>query len=192
MNRTQPSARTTLRGPRRLLGVGLLVAAMITAVVVSAVLLAAPGHEAPKSWRSSLSAGPSLSGSAGLDPELLDALRRAASAASDDGVEFHVNSGRRSPEDQDRLFREAVAKYGSEEEAARWVATAATSPHVSGDAVDIGRSDATAWLSEHGSAYGLCQIYRNEPWHYELRTEAIGSRCPRMYADPTQDPRMRR
>ena len=61
---------------------------------------------------------------------------------------------------------------------------------MSGDAVDIGPSDATAWLSEHGAKYGLCQIYRNEPWHYELRPEAIDHRCLRMYADPTRDPRM--
>ena len=90
----------------------------------------------------------------------------------DDGVEFYVNSGWRSPEYQEQLLREAVSKYGSEEEAARWVATPDTSPHVSGDAVDIGPSDATAWLSEHGAEYGLCQIYRNEPWHYELRPAA--------------------
>ena len=82
------------------------------------------------------------------------------------------------------------AEYGSEDEADRWVATATTSPHVAGDAVDIGRSDATEWLSRHGAEHGLCQIYRNEPWHYELRTEAIEHGCPRMYADPTQDPRM--
>jgi hypothetical protein len=61
---------------------------------------------------------------------------------------------------------------------------------VSGDAVDIGPSDATAWLSGHGAEYGLCQIYSNEPWHYELRPEAIDHGCPPMYADPTHDPRM--
>ncbi len=43
---------------------------------------------------------------------------------------------------------------------------------------------------DHGAEYGLCQIVRNEPWHYELRPEAIDHRCPRMYADPTHDPRM--
>ncbi len=80
--------------------------------------------------------------------------------------------------------------YGSEEEAARWVATADTSPHVSGVAVDIGHVDATAWLSEQGAAYGLCQIYSNEPWHYELRPEASDHGCPALYADPTHDPRM--
>ncbi|WP_425474295.1 D-alanyl-D-alanine carboxypeptidase family protein [Streptomyces alboniger] len=129
---------------------------------------------------------------ANLDRDVLTALRRAARNARGHGITLYVNSGWRSAEYQRLLLRGAVATYGSEAEAARWVATAETSPHVSGEAVDIGRSDATAWLSEHGAAYGLCQIYRNEPWHYELRPEAIDHGCPRMYADPTRDPRMRR
>ena len=131
-----------------------------------------------------------IPGVANLDPALLGALRQAATDAADDGVEFFVDSGWRSPEYQEQLLREAVSKYGSEEEAARWVATAETSAHVSGDAVDIGHSDATVWLSEHGAEYGLCQTYSNEPWHYELRPEAIDHGCPPRYADPTQDPRM--
>jgi zinc D-Ala-D-Ala carboxypeptidase len=131
-----------------------------------------------------------IPGVANLDSDLLGALRQAATDAADDGVEFVVDSGWRSPEYQEQLLHEAVSKYGSEEEAARWVATADTSPHVSGDAVDLGRLDARAWLSEHGAAYGLCQIYSNESWHYELRPEAIGHGCPPMYADPTHDPRM--
>jgi hypothetical protein len=131
-------------------------------------------------------------GVANLDPALLGALRLAASDAAGDGVEFVVDSGWRSPEYQERLLREAISRYGSEEEATRWVATPETSPHVSGGAVDIGPSGAAGWLSAHGAAYGLCQIYGNEPWHYELRPEAIDHGCPPMYADPTQDPRMRR
>ncbi|MFD1534052.1 M15 family metallopeptidase [Pseudonocardia aurantiaca] len=127
---------------------------------------------------------------ANLDPGLLKALRQAATDAADDGVEFSVNSGWRSPEYQNQLLREAISKYGSEEEAARWVATADTSPHVSGDAVDIGPTAAAAWLSKHGAEYGLCQIFRNEPWHYELRPDAVNDGCPPMYADPTHDPRM--
>jgi zinc D-Ala-D-Ala carboxypeptidase len=127
---------------------------------------------------------------ANLDPALLGALRQAATDAAGDGVEFFVDSGWRSPEYQEQLLREAVSKYGSEEEAARWVATADTSAHVSGDAVDSGHSDATAWLAKHGAEYGLCQTYRNEPWHYELRPQAIDHGCPPMYADPTHDPRM--
>jgi zinc D-Ala-D-Ala carboxypeptidase len=70
------------------------------------------------------------------------------------------------------------------------VATPNTSAHVSGDAVDIRPSGAAAWLSEHGAEHGLCQIYGNEPWHYELRPKAIDHGCPAMYADPTHDPRM--
>ena len=120
-----------------------------------------------------------IPGVANLDSDLLGALREAATGAADDGVEFFVDSGWRSPEYQNQLLREAVSEYGSEEEAARWVATAETSAHVSGDAVDIGRSDATAWLSEHGADYGL-------------RPEAITHGCPPMYADPTHDPRMDR
>ena len=129
-------------------------------------------------------------GVANLDSDLLQALLEAATDAADDGVEFIVDSGWRSPEYQDQLLREAVSEYGSEEEAVRWVATADTYAHVSGDAGDIGHLDATAWLSEHGAEYGLCQIYRNELWHYELRPEATSRGCPHMYADPTHDPRM--
>jgi hypothetical protein len=129
-------------------------------------------------------------GIANLDPDLLNALRAATKEADDDGVELSIKSGWRSPEYQNQLLRDAVAEYGSEKEAARWVATADTSPHVSGDAVDIGSDNGMAWLSKHGVQYGLCQVYRNEPWHYELGRVAAGDGCPRMYADPTRDPRM--
>jgi LAS superfamily LD-carboxypeptidase LdcB len=125
-----------------------------------------------------------------LDPDLLAALRKAATDAADDGVEFLVNGGWRSPQYQQNLLQEAIVKFGSAEEAARWVSTPARSAHVSGHAVDVGLA-ARAWLSRHGAGYGLCQIYRNEPWHYELRPEAMRHGCPPMYADPSQDPRMR-
>jgi hypothetical protein len=128
---------------------------------------------------------------ANLDGALLAALRRAATDAAVDDVTIYVNSGWRSPAYQDQLLQEAVSKYGSVEEAARWVATADTSLHVSGDAVDVGRTAAASWLSRHGAAYGLCRTYANEPWHYELRPAAVDHGCPPRYADPTRDPRMR-
>jgi zinc D-Ala-D-Ala carboxypeptidase len=118
-------------------------------------------------------------------------MRRAATDAANDGVTLYVTSGWRSRKYQELLLREAISQYGSAQEAARWVATPATSAHVSGDAVDIGAPVATAWLSKHGAKYGLCQIYRSEPWHFELRPNAIDGGCPPMYADPTHDPRMR-
>ena len=123
-----------------------------------------------------------------LDPRLLRALRQAATDAAADGVAFDVNSGWRSAAYQQRLLDRAIAQYGSRAAAARWVDTPATSAHVSGDAVDLAH-DAAAWLSRHGAAFGLCQTYRNESWHYELRPEAAEDGCPRMYADPSDDPR---
>lgn len=125
-----------------------------------------------------------------LDPGLHEALRRAAVDAAADGVELRVNSGWRSRAYQQELLDEAISEYGSHEEASRWVASPETSAHVSGDAVDVGPSEAASWLVEHGAAYGLCQIYRNEPWHYELRPSAVQSGCPSMYADAAHDPRL--
>ena len=131
-------------------------------------------------------------GVANLDPALLDALRRAATDAAPDGVAFTLESGWRSPTYQQRLLDQAIATYGSREEAARWVAPPTTSAHVSGDAVDLAHADATAWLAARGAAYGLCQVYANERWHYELRPDAVAHGCPDVYADPTHDPRMQR
>ncbi len=129
-------------------------------------------------------------GVARLDPALLRALRDATTDAAAEGVQIVVDSGWRSPAYQERLLVQAISTYGSEKEAARWVATPETSAHVAGEAVDLAPSDATSWLSRRGARYGLCQIYRNEPWHFELRPEAVHAGCPPMYADPTQDPRM--
>jgi hypothetical protein len=204
MTHSGPARRTTRRiRIRRIRVAGLLVVIAAIAVALGFQLLASSSSTAtspidvPRSERPGEPDAPDGAvfdddspAVANLDPALLGALRQAATDAAGAGVEFVVNSGWRSPEYQEQLLQEAVSEYGSEEEAARWVATAETSPHVSGDAVDVGPDDATAWLSEHGPAYGLCQIYGNEPWHYELRPEAIDHGCPAMYADPTQDPRM--
>lgn len=133
-----------------------------------------------------------VAGVADLDPALLAALRRAAMDAACEGVRLYVNSGWRSPEYQRQLRREAVAHYGSEEAAARWVSTPETSAHVAGHAVDVGPPASAAWLARHGAAYGLCRIYRNEPWHFELRPEAVEQGPPPMYDNPAEDPRHRR
>jgi hypothetical protein len=205
MNHTAPALAEARRAPRLVLaGLALVTAAIIGTLGYQSVLSSATsfGDVLPRDHHGALGeadglvpAGASvfddkIPAVANLDPSLLEALRRAATDAAKAGVEFQVNSGWRSPKYQEWLLREAVSEYGSEEEAARWVGTANTSAHVSGDAVDIGPFDATAWLSKHGAHYGLCQIYRNESWHYELRPEATSRRCPRMYADPTHDPRM--
>ncbi|MEU8798112.1 M15 family metallopeptidase [Spirillospora sp. NPDC048819] len=56
--------------------------------------------------------------------------------------------------------------------------------------VRLPHPDAAAWLSEHGAWYGLCPVYGNESWHDELRPDAADG-CPRMCADPVEDPRTR-
>jgi zinc D-Ala-D-Ala carboxypeptidase len=175
------------------IGLVVVTAAIIATLVYQLASSSAPSAEADGALPDGVTVyEDQYPGVANLNPDLLHALRDAATDAADDGIEFFVNSGWRSPEYQNQLLREAVSKYGSKEEAARWVATADKSPHVSGDAVDIGHFDATAWLSEHGARYGLCQIYGNESWHYELRPEATSRGCPPMYADPTHDPRMQK
>ena len=117
-----------------------------------------------------------LPGVANLDPDLLGALRRAATDAAGDGVEFHVDSGWRSPEYQSQLLREAVSEYGSEAEAARWVATAETSAHVRGDAVDIGPFDC------HGVAVRTWRRVRAVP---DLRQRAVALRTAARKRSPT-------
>ena len=120
-----------------------------------------------------------------LDPALLGALREAQTDASADGIRaFQVSSGWRSDAYQRWLLEDAIVQYGSEEVARQFVATPERSKHVTGDAVDIGSSDAQTWLIENGARYGLCQTYANERWHFELAT-APGGECPAMKADAT-------
>jgi zinc D-Ala-D-Ala carboxypeptidase len=115
-----------------------------------------------------------------LDPTLLAAVQRAASAAASDGVDLYITSGWRSVRYQQALLAEAIVTYGSEAEARKWVATPEKSAHVTGNAVDIGPMDAALWLDRHGTRYGLCQTYANEVWHFELATEPGGTCPPKM------------
>ena len=121
---------------------------------------------------------------ANLSTELRAALQAAARAAAADGVQVLVTSGWRSTAYQQFLFDEAVRRYGSAEEARRYVLAPDQSEHVTGQAVDVGRTDATSWLSQHGADHGLCQTYANESWHYELATTP-GGECPEQLSDAT-------
>ncbi|WP_345762376.1 M15 family metallopeptidase [Diaminobutyricibacter sp. McL0608] len=118
-----------------------------------------------------------------LDPALLSALRSADTAAEDErGISITITDGWRSKQYQDFLFGQAVQKYGSEQEAERWVRRGTDSAHVSGHAVDIATADAMDFLNRFGSRWGLCQAYANEIWHFELLTTARGT-CPPMATD---------
>ena len=113
-----------------------------------------------------------------LDPALLRAVTLAQAEASRAGVELTITSGWRSRAEQRALFEAAVAKYGSERAASRWVLPPGRSRHERGLAVDIGPSAGAAWLERHGVRFGLCRRYDNEPWHFERLAAAKGSACP--------------
>jgi D-alanyl-D-alanine carboxypeptidase len=114
---------------------------------------------------------------ANLEPELRSAMQEAARDAIADGVDFVITSGWRSAAYQQHLLDEAVYEYGSAEAAGEFVLPPEKSMHVTGNAVDVGYTDANSWLSQHGDDYGLCQIYANEMWHFELATNP-GGECP--------------
>ena len=117
-----------------------------------------------------------------LDPQLRAALDRAAASAANRDVTFTIADGWRSERYQQYLFDQAVVTYGSESEARRWVKPGDQSKHVHGQAVDIATADAMDWLSRFGAEYGLCQIYANEAWHFELAADASGT-CPAQLTD---------
>jgi hypothetical protein len=149
-----------------------------------------PGGDAPGPADGFVSVGGSLSpfdavpAITRLAPGLREAVRRAAEDARADGIELRVNSGWRSTAYQRGLFDEAVRRYGGRDAARRFVKGPEDSSHVTGRAVDIGPTDAAYWLIQHGSAYGLCQIYANEVWHFE-RPIAPGGTCPTLRTDAT-------
>lgn len=113
-----------------------------------------------------------------LTPAMARAVRRATREAARSGIFLEVTSGWRSRQHQADLFDAAVAKYGSERSAGRWVLPPGQSEHERGRAIDVGPAEAAAWLEEHGARFGLCRRYDNEPWHFELLARARGSTCP--------------
>ncbi|MBX7451094.1 M15 family metallopeptidase [Mycolicibacterium sp. 3033] len=112
-----------------------------------------------------------------MNPALLRAVQDATRAAQPAGVDIRITSGWRSPGFQQRLFDDAVRSYGSVAAAAQFVATPEVSQHVRGQAVDIGPTAADQWMIANGKQFGLCQIYANEIWHFELALDAAGN-CP--------------
>ncbi|WP_433557969.1 M15 family metallopeptidase [Pseudonocardia xinjiangensis] len=119
---------------------------------------------------------------ANLDPALRAAVQQAAGDAAAKNVEMRISSGWRSERYQNFLLQQATSRYGGEDEARRFVRTAETSSHVTGHAVDVLPTRADDWLIQHGAAYGLCQSYANEMWHFELSV-APGGTCPAPASD---------
>ena len=71
---------------------------------------------------------------------------------------------RRRPDLRQRGHRETVASPD-------------VSQHVVGQAVDVAPVDADKWPIRNGAQFGLCQIYANELWHFELAVDQQGN-CP--------------
>lgn len=87
-----------------------------------------------------------------------------------------IYSGARSVERQAELWQEALKKYGSAEEARKWVAPPGNSEHNHGNAADLsfnGTSlanapdDVVKWLHDNAGQYGLKFPLGNENWHIE-------------------------
>jgi hypothetical protein len=112
-----------------------------------------------------------------LDPTLLKAVQDASRRAAAEGIDIRITSGWRSKGFQQRLFDGGVRTYGSVDAAKEFVASPAASKHVEGEAVDIGPVEADRWMIRNGPTWGLCQIYANEIWHFELVADEQG-RCP--------------
>lgn len=104
-----------------------------------------------------------------LDPRMraaVTALLHAARGA------VHVTSGFRSHEDQQRLWADALARYGSAEAADDWVAPPGSSLHERGLAVDLAGDLLLARRLVVELGLPMHQPLGHEPWHFEL----IGAR----------------
>ena len=115
-----------------------------------------------------------------IHPLLLARFNTAAAFAKADGVTLYITSGFRSVDRQEVLFAEALRKYGSETEAAKWVLPPQYSHHPQGLAIDVnypGDKPGALWLENNGSRFGLCRVYANEWWHFE-GVIAPGQSCP--------------
>jgi LAS superfamily LD-carboxypeptidase LdcB len=118
----------------------------------------------------SLLAPATLNGeAAGLHPELKEAVDKLI-AASDGSIQ--LVSGFRSHAHQQRLWNEALARYGSAEAADDWVAPPGHSMHEKGLAVDLGGNLELAVDLVRRLDLPLWRPMEHEPWHFEL----IGSR----------------
>ena len=121
----------------------------------------------------------------GLDRTFEVRFLAAQAAAKLAGFNIRITSGFRSQQLQERLFNNAVKKYGSENEASKWVLPKDVSHHPWGIAIDVnypGDRKAVKWLEDNGSSFGLCRVYLNEWWHFEP-VIAPGEPCPPMMAN---------
>lgn len=123
----------------------------------------------------------SATGTDGLEPASALAYTLAEREAHAQGVPLSITSGYRTPAEQQALWEDGVATYGPDG-ARRWVLPPEESTHVSGQAIDVGPWRGAQWLEANGYRWGLCRIFENEWWHFELAT-LPGASCPPMKPD---------
>ena len=122
-----------------------------------------------------------------LDKQLMNRFKAAQAAAKKDGQALYIASGFRTLSRQQTLFAQAVRRYGSVQEASKWVAPPLVSHHPWGVAIDVNYPDepvGAAWLEINGSKFGLCRVFENEWWHFEP-VIAPGWKCPALVPDAT-------
>ncbi|MEU7144422.1 M15 family metallopeptidase [Nocardia sp. NPDC046473] len=166
-------------GVRNRLALGLPVAVLPALMVTGLLAPQAAGQVTSIDQREALG---SAAGTEGLQPGLAVAYSLAESEAHAQGVPLSITSGYRTPAEQQQLWDNGVATYGSPEVARRWVLPPEESTHVSGRAVDVGPQAGAQWLEANGTRWGLCRMYDNEWWHFELATTP-GGVCPPIRPD---------
>lgn len=121
---------------------------------------------------------------ANLDP-LFGARLKALVSASGGRIVLRGGSyGYRSVEDQERIWADAVAKYG-EAGARKWAAVPGKSNHGRGIAYDLGyaNDEARTWAQENAARFGLWFPMDHEPWHIEVLKSA-NDLDPESYTTP--------
>lgn len=130
----------------------------------------------------------SAAGTEGLDPVLAGAYSLAERQAHEQGVPLWIVSGHRTRDEQEQLWQQGIATYGSPEAARQWVLPPDESTHVTGKAIDVGPREGAQWLEDNGNRWGLCRTFDNEYWHFEIRT-VPGGTCPPRWPDAGMRPR---
>ena len=124
-----------------------------------------------------------------LHRKAAEAHRKMVEAARADGIAYPLllpTSGYR-PASKRRMqaWKDAIKRYGSVEEARKWVAPPSTSPHRTGRAIDLWmgssndssnvskqkRTKAYLWLKNNAQRFGFYNYWR-EPWHWEYNPTA--------------------
>ncbi|AYF78848.1 peptidase M15 [Nocardia yunnanensis] len=154
-----------------------LVGGGLTAASTAAQDVSASAQGIPAAAQSLPTAKSIAAGTDGLDPLLAAAYNAAATEAHNAGVPLSITSGYRTPAEQEALWEDGLQTYGSPEAARRWVLPPSESTHVTGQAIDVGPREGAQWLEDNGNHWGLCRMYDNEWWHFELAT-APDAPCP--------------